>query len=260
MFSLPNCPTEISSLIHQADKISPSEMRGATQQSNIGIGSLGARGTQGLSGGAGVFGGLEGGQQLSEQSQGASMEQAPVGGSERFGALEAGAVGQEALGQAGLGGDAGMSQSPVSRMTEGLGGGAGESLQGIQGIQGMQSIQDIQRMQSMPSALAGGQGQVGMFSDGGGMSALQGQGLMRASLQGGLQSMLGGGGGLTGLQAMGGGGDLGQQQMAFKKVSGFEVSILTLQLTFAALNFKLFIIKSLFNTATLAKLFTQRVS
>lgn len=232
-------------------------MRGATQQSNIGIGSLGARGTQGLSGGVGVFGGLEGGQQLSEQSQGASMEQAPVGGSERFGALEAGTVGQEALGQAGLGGDAGLSQSAVSRMTEGLGGGAGESLQGIQG---MQNIQDIQRMQSMPSALTGGQGQVGMFSDGGGMSALQGQGLMRASLQGGLQSMLGGGGGVTGLQAVGGGGDLGQQQMAFKKVSDFEVSILTLQLTFAAFNFKMFIMKSLFNIATLAKLFIQRVS
>ena len=29
----------------------------------------------------------------------------------------------------------------------------------------------------------------------------------------------GGGGGLTGLQGLGGGGDFGQQQMAFKKVS-----------------------------------------
>ena len=205
-------------------------MRGATQQSNIGIGSLGARGTQGLSGDVGVFGGLQGGQQISEQSQGASMEQAPMGGSERFGSLEAGAVGQT-YGQAGLGGDAGLSQSAVSRMTEGLGGRAGESLQG------MQSMQDIQQMQGMPSALTGGQGQDGMFSDGGGMSALQGQGLMRASLQGGLQGMLGGGGGLTGLQAMGGGGDLGQQQMAFKKVSEFKVSFLLLRLTFAAVNY-----------------------
>ncbi|XP_068721034.1 secreted protein C-like isoform X6 [Montipora capricornis] len=213
---------EISNFIHQAEKISPSEMRGATQQDSMGMGGLASRGSQGLSEGMGGLGGLEGAQQLGGQSQMASMEQSPMAGSERFGgAMDAGAVSQEALGQAGLAG--GLSESAVSRMTDGsLGGRTGESIQGMQGMQGMQgiqSMQDLQGMQGVASALSTGQGQGGMLSDNGGVSALQGQGMMGASLQGGMQSLMGGGGGgLGGLQAaMGGGGDLGQQQMAFKK-------------------------------------------
>ncbi|KAJ7386768.1 hypothetical protein OS493_006793 [Desmophyllum pertusum] len=243
---------EISSLIHQADKMLPSEMRGASQQNNMEIGRLGARGSQGL---GGEFGGLEGAQQMGGQSQTASMEQAPMAGSERTGfggAMDAGAMGQDMLGQAGLGGGGRMSESAVSRMTEGSLGGGG-SLQGMQGIQdgqgmqGIPSIQDgqgMQGMQSMTSAFTGGQQvQGGMLSDGGGVSALQGQGMMGGSLQGaglqgaglqggglqggglqgaglqgGLQSMMGGG--LAGLQAMGGGGgQFGQQQMSYKKRS-----------------------------------------
>lgn len=198
----------------------PNEMRGgASQQSNMELGSLGARGTQDLNGGIGGFGGLEGAQQLGGQSQAASMEQAPLGGTERTGfggAMEAGAMGQEALGQAALGGGGRLSESAVSRMTDG-------SLQGGGPLQGMQGVQDVQGMQGMTSAFTGGQQvQGGMLSDGGGVSALQGQGMMggglqSSSLQGGLQSMMGGG--LTGLQAMGGGAELGQQQMSFKKVS-----------------------------------------
>ncbi|XP_078376415.1 uncharacterized protein LOC144659782 isoform X3 [Oculina patagonica] len=209
---------EISSLIHQADKMLPNEMRGgASQQSNMELGSLGARGTQDLNGGIGGFGGLEGAQQLGGQSQAAPMEQAPLGGTERTGfggAMEAGAMGQEALGQAALGGGGRLSESAVSRMTDG-------SLQGGGPLQGMQGVQDVQGMQGMTSAFTGGQQvQGGMLSDGGGVSALQGQGMMggglqSSSLQGGLQSMMGGG--LTGLQAMGGGAELGQQQMSFKK-------------------------------------------
>lgn len=210
--------------------MSPSEMRGVTQQSNMGIGSLGGRAAQGLSGNIGGFGGLEGAQQVGGQSQGVSMEQAPMGESERNGfrgALEAGSMGQEVLGQTGLGqtglaGGGGLSESAVSRMTESsLGGRTGESLQGIQGMQGVQDIQGMQGMQNIVSPFTGGQqGQGGMLSEGGGISSLQGQGMMGASLQGGLQGMLGATGGtLAGLQGMGGGGDLGQQQMAFKKVS-----------------------------------------
>lgn len=210
---------EISNFIHQAEKISPSEMRGATQQDSMGMGGLASRGSQGLSTGMGGLGGLEGAQQLGGQSQMASMEQSPMAGSERFGgAMDAGAVSQEALGQAGLAG--GLSESAVSRMTDGsLGGRTGESIQGMQGMQGIQSMQDLQGMQGVASALSTGQGQGGMLSDNGGVSALQGQGMMGASLQGGMQNLMGGGGGgLGGLQAaMGGGGDLGQQQMAFKK-------------------------------------------
>lgn len=212
---------EISNFIHQAEKISPSEMRGATQQDSMGMGGLASRGSQGLSTGMGGLGGLEGAQQLGGQSQMASMEQSPMAGSERFGgAMDAGAVSQEALGQAGLAG--GLSESAVSRMTDGsLGGRTGESIQGMQGMQGIQSMQDLQGMQGVASALSTGQGQGGMLSDNGGVSALQGQGMMGASLQGGMQNLMGGGGGgLGGLQAaMGGGGDLGQQQMAFKKRS-----------------------------------------
>ena len=201
-------------------------MRGATQQDSMGMGGLASRGSQGLSTGMGGLGGLEGAQQLGGQSQMASMEQSPMAGSERFGgAMDAGAVSQEALGQAGLAG--GLSESAVSRMTDGsLGGRTGESIQGMQGMQGIQSMQDLQGMQGVASALSTGQGQGGMLSDNGGVSALQGQGMMGASLQGGMQNLMGGGGGgLGGLQAaMGGGGDLGQQQMAFKKVSHFKIS------------------------------------
>lgn len=215
----PSESQEISNFIHQAEKISPSEMRGATQQDSMGMGGLASRGSQGLSTGMGGLGGLEGAQQLGGQSQMASMEQSPMAGSERFGgAMDAGAVSQEALGQAGLAG--GLSESAVSRMTDGsLGGRTGESIQGMQGMQGIQSMQDLQGMQGVASALSTGQGQGGMLSDNGGVSALQGQGMMGASLQGGMQNLMGGGGGgLGGLQAaMGGGGDLGQQQMAFKK-------------------------------------------
>lgn len=215
----PSESQEISNFIHQAEKISPSEMRGATQQDSMGMGGLASRGSQGLSTGMGGLGGLEGAQQLGGQSQMASMEQPPMAGSERFGgAMDAGAVSQEALGQAGLAG--GLSESAVSRMTDGsLGGRTGESIQGMQGMQGIQSMQDLQGMQGVASALSTGQGQGGMLSDNGGVSALQGQGMMGASLQGGMQNLMGGGGGgLGGLQAaMGGGGDLGQQQMAFKK-------------------------------------------
>lgn len=217
----PSESQEISNFIHQAEKISPSEMRGATQQDSMGMGGLASRGSQGLSTGMGGLGGLEGAQQLGGQSQMASMEQSPMAGSERFGgAMDAGAVSQEALGQAGLAG--GLSESAVSRMTDGsLGGRTGESIQGMQGMQGIQSMQDLQGMQGVASALSTGQGQGGMLSDNGGVSALQGQGMMGASLQGGMQNLMGGGGGgLGGLQAaMGGGGDLGQQQMAFKKRS-----------------------------------------
>ncbi|XP_073235182.1 uncharacterized protein [Porites lutea] len=208
---------EISNFIHQEDKISPAEIRGAAQQSDIGMGSLGARESQALGGSIGSFRELAGPQQMGGQSEGATMEQAPIGG-----AIDAGAMGQDSLAQAGLGGGAGLSESAISRMTEGsLGGKAGESYQGLQGLQGMQSVQDMQGMQgmqSMSSALTGGQqGQGGMLSDSGALSALQGQGMMGASLQGGMQGMMADGGGLAGLQNMGGGGDLGQQQMAFKK-------------------------------------------
>lgn len=200
---------EISSLVHQADKMLPGEMRGSSQQNNMVIGGLGARGSQGVSEGIASFGGIEGGQQLGAQSQVSPMEQPPVA-SERAGyggALEQGAVNQEGLGQGGL---AGLSDSAVSRMNEG--GAGGGSLQGIQGAQ------DVQGMQSLTSAFAGGQQvQGGMLSDGGGVSSLQGQGLMGGSLQGGLQGMMGGG--LAGLPAMGGGGQFAQQQMSFKKRS-----------------------------------------
>lgn len=218
--------TEISNFIHQADKISPAEMRGAAQQSDIGMGSLGARESQGLGGSMGSFRELAGPQQMGGQSEGATMEQAPIGG-----AVDTGAMGQDSLAQAGLGGGgAGLGESAISRMTEGsLGGKAEESYQGLQGmqsvqgmqnVQGMQSVQDMQGMQGIASALTGGQqGQGGMLSDSGGLSALQGQGMMGASLQGGMQGMMADGGGLAGLQNMGGGGDLGQQQMAFKKAS-----------------------------------------
>ena len=211
--------TEISNFIHQEDKISPAEMRGAAQQSDIGMGSLGARESQALGGSMGSFRELAGPQQMGGQSEGATMEQAPIGG-----AIDAGAMGQDSLAQAGLGGGAGLSESAISRMTEGsLGGKAGESYQGLQGmqsVQDMQGMQGMQGMQSMSSALTGGQqGQGGMLSDSGGLSALQGQGMMGASLQGGMQGMMADGGGLAGLQNMGGGGDLGQQQMAFKKAS-----------------------------------------
>lgn len=210
---------EISNFIHQEDKISPAEMRGAAQQSDIGMGSLGARESQALGGSMGSFRELAGPQQMGGQSEGATMEQAPIGG-----AIDAGAMGQDSLAQAGLGGGAGLSESAISRMTEGsLGGKAGESYQGLQGmqsVQDMQGMQGMQGMQSMSSALTGGQqGQGGMLSDSGGLSALQGQGMMGASLQGGMQGMMADGGGLAGLQNMGGGGDLGQQQMAFKKRS-----------------------------------------
>lgn len=210
-------PPEISNFIHQEDKISPAEMRGAAQQSDIGMGGLGARESQALGGSIGSFRELAGPQQMGGQSEGATMEQAPIGG-----AIDAGAMGQDSLAQAGLGGGAGLSESAISRMTEGsLGGKAGESYQGLQGmqsVQDMQGMQGMQGMQSMSSALTGGQqGQGGMLSDSGGLSALQGQGMMGASLQGGMQGMMADGGGLAGLQNMGGGGDLGQQQMAFKK-------------------------------------------
>ena len=205
-----NFCTEISSLVHQADKMLPGEMRGSSQQNNMVIGGLGARGSQGVSEGIASFGGIEGGQQLGAQSQVSPMEQPPVA-SERAGyggALEQGAVNQEGLGQGGL---AGLSDSAVSRMSED--GTAGGSLQGIQGAQ------DVQGMQSLTSAFAGGQQvQGGMLSDGGGVSSLQGQGLMGGGLQGGLQGMMGGG--LAGLPAMGGGGQFAQQQMSFKKVCG----------------------------------------
>ncbi|XP_022788540.1 spidroin-1-like isoform X4 [Stylophora pistillata] len=198
---------EISSLVHQADKILPGEMRGSSQQNNMVIGGLGARGSQGLSEGIANFGGMEGGQQLGAQSQVSPMEQPSIA-SERAGyggTLEQGAVNQEGLGQGGL---AGLSDSAVSRMNEG--GAGGGSLQGIQGAQ------DVQGMQSLTSAFAGGQQvQGGMLSDGGGVNSLQGQGLMGGSLQGGLQGMMGGG--LAGLSAMGGGGQFAQQQMSFKK-------------------------------------------
>ena len=191
------------------------------------IGSLGARGNQDLNGGMGGFGGLERAQQLGGQGQAATMEQAPLGGSERTGfggAMDAGAMGQEALGQAAMGGGGRLSESAVSRMNEGSLGGGG-SLQGLQGVQG---VQGMEGMQSMTSAFTGGQQvQGGMLSDGGGVNALQGQGMMEGglqgsslqggALQGGLQSMMAGG--LAGLPAMGGGGEFGQQQMAFKKVS-----------------------------------------
>lgn len=200
---------EISSLVHQADKILPGEMRGSSQQNNMVIGGLGARGSQGLSEGIANFGGMEGGQQLGAQSQVSPMEQPSIA-SERAGyggTLEQGAVNQEGLGQGGL---AGLSDSAVSRMNEG--GAGGGSLQGIQGAQ------DVQGMQSLTSAFAGGQQvQGGMLSDGGGVNSLQGQGLMGGSLQGGLQGMMGGG--LAGLSAMGGGGQFAQQQMSFKKRS-----------------------------------------
>ena len=210
----------------------PSEMRGSSQQSNMELGSLGARGTQSLNGGMGGFGGLEGAQQLGGQGQAAPVEQAPMGGSERTGfagAMDSGAMGQEALGQGALGqgsmGEGGrLSESAVSRMNEGSLGGGG-SLQGMQGAQG---VQGMEGMQSMTSAFTGGQQvQGGMLSDGGGVNSLQGQGMMDGglqssslqggALQGGLQSMMGAG--LAGLPAMGGGGEFGQQQMAFKKVS-----------------------------------------
>ena len=232
-------------------------MRAAPQQSSMGIGSFGGR--ESLGGSMRGFETLAGAQRqrLGGQSQEASMEQSPIGG-----AMEAGAMGQEALGQAGLGqaglgqaglgqeglgqeglgqaglgAGAGLGESTVSPMTEGsLGGRAGESYQGMQGVQDMQGIQG---MQGMASALTGGQqGQGGILSDGGSISALQGQGMMGASLQGGLQGMMGGGGGggLTGLQGLGGEGDFGQQQMAFKKVSYLIVCFMhlpniTLQLT-----------------------------
>ncbi|XP_020612927.1 uncharacterized PE-PGRS family protein PE_PGRS46-like isoform X2 [Orbicella faveolata] len=216
---------EISILIHQADKMLPNEMRGSSQQSNMELGSLGARGTQSLNGGMGGFGGLEGAQQLGGQGQAAPVEQAPMGGSERTGfggAMDAGAMGQEAMGQGAMGGGGRLSESAVSRMSEGSLGGGGS----LQGMQGVQSVQGMEGMQSMTSAFTGGQQvQGGMLSDGGGVNALQGQGMMDGSLQsnslqggalqGGLQSMMGGG--LAGLPAMGGGGEFGQQQMAFKK-------------------------------------------
>lgn len=210
---------EISNLIHQADKMSPSDMRGAAQ-SSMGIGGLGAREPQGLGGAIGGLGGLEGAQQLGGQSQGTSLESASMAGSERLGgAMETG-VSPGALGQTGLGESAGLSESAVSRMTDGsLGGRTEESPQGIQGMQSIQDIQGMQGMQSMSSALTGGQSQGGILSEGGGMSALQGQGMMGAGFQGGLQGMMGGGGGLAGLQSMGTGADLGQQQMSFKKRS-----------------------------------------
>ena len=213
--------TEISNFIHQEDKISPAEMRGAAQQSDIGMGSLGARESQALGGSIGSFRELAGPQQMGGQSEGATMEQAPIGG-----AIDAGAMGQDSLAQAGLGGGAGLSESAISRMTEGsLGGKAGESYQGLQGMQSVQDMQGMQGMQSMSSALTGGQqGQGGMLSDSGGLSALQGQGMMGASLQGGMQGMMADAGGLAGLQNMGGGGDLGQQQMAFKKASILHLS------------------------------------
>lgn len=196
-------------------------MRGATQPNGVGMGDLGARANQGLGGNIGSFEGLEGAQQIGGQNEVASIQQSPM--TERFGGtIEAGAVGQEAMGQAGLGGGGGLGESPVSRMTEGtLGGRTGNSMQGLQGIQSMQDIQGVQGMQSMASALTGGQGQGGMLNENGGVNALQGQGMMGTNLQGGIQSILGGGGGgLGGLQTtMGGGNDIGQQQMAFKKVS-----------------------------------------
>ena len=211
-------------------------MRGASQQSNMELGSLGARGSQSLNGGVGGLGGLEGAQQLVGQSQAAPMEQVPIGGSERTGfggAMEAGAMGQEALGQAALGGGGRLSESPISRMTEGSlgGGGSLQGMQGVQDVQGMQGVQDVQGMQGMTSAFTGGQQvQGGMLSDGGGVSALQGQSVMGGGLQssslqggglqGGLQGMMGGG--LTGLSAMGGGAEFGQQQMSFKKVSKLQ--------------------------------------
>jgi len=205
----------------------PNEMRGSSQQSNMELGSLGARGTQSLNGGMEGFGGLEGAQQLGGQGQAAPVEQAPMGGSERTGfggAMDAGAMGQEAMGQGAMGGGGRLSESAVSRMSEGSLGGGGS----LQGMQGVQSVQGMEGMQSMTSAFTGGQQvQGGMLSDGGGVNALQGQGMMDGSLQsnslqggalqGGLQSMMGGG--LAGLPAMGGGGEFGQQQMAFKKVS-----------------------------------------
>lgn len=216
------CSAEISNLIHQADKMSPSEMRGAAQ-SSMGIGGLGAREPQGLGGAIGGLGGLEGAQQLGGQSQGTSLESASMAGSERLGGVMETGVSPGALGQTGLGESAGLSESAVSRMTDGsLGGRTGESPQGIQGMQSIQDIQGMQGMQgmqSMSSALTGGQSQGGILSEGGGMSALQGQGMMGAGFQGGLQGMMGGGGGLAGLQSMGTGADLGQQQMSFKKVS-----------------------------------------
>lgn len=207
----------------------PNEMRGSSQQSNMELGSLGARGTQSLNGGMGGFGGLEGAQQLGGQGQAAPVEQAPIGGSERTGfggAIDAGAMGQVALGQEGMGGGGRLSES-ASRMNEGSLGGGGS----LQGMQGVQTVQGMEGMQSMTSAFTGGQqAQGGMLSDGGGVNALQGQGMMDSglqssslqggALQGGLQSMMGGG--LAGIPAMGGGGEFGQQQMAFKKVSEFH--------------------------------------
>ncbi|XP_067022522.1 secreted protein C-like isoform X7 [Acropora muricata] len=211
--------SEISNFIHQADKLSPSEMRGATQANGVGMGDIGARANQGLGGNIGSFGGLEGAQQMGGQNEVASIQQSPM--AERFGGpIEAGAVGQEAMGQASLGGGGGLGESAISRMTEGtLGGRTGDSMQGLQGIQSMQDIQGVQGMQSMAPALTEGQGQGGMLNENGGVSALQGQGMMGANLQGGIQSILGGGGGgLGGLQTtMGAGSDIGQQQMAFKK-------------------------------------------
>ena len=198
-------------------------MRGATQPNGAGMGDIGARANQGLGGNIGSFGGLEGAQQIGGQNEVASIQQSPM--AERFGGpIEAGAVGQEAMGQASLGGGAGLGESAISRMTEGtLGGRTGDSMQGLQGIQSMQDIQGVQGMQSMAPALTEGQGQGGMLNENGGVSALQGQGMMGANLQGGIQSILGGGGGgLGGLQTtMGAGSDIGQQQMAFKKVSKF---------------------------------------
>ncbi|XP_029199295.2 spidroin-1-like isoform X11 [Acropora millepora] len=215
----PSESQEISNFIHQADKLSPSEMRGATQPNGVGMGDIGARANQGLGGNIGSFGGLEGAQQIGGQNEVASIQQSPM--AERFGGpIEAGAVGQEAMGQASLGGGAGLGESAISRMTEGtLGGRTGDSMQGLQGIQSMQDIQGVQGMQSMAPALTEGQGQGGMLNENGGVSALQGQGMMGANLQGGIQSILGGGGGgLGGLQTtMGAGSDIGQQQMAFKK-------------------------------------------
>ncbi|XP_029199293.2 spidroin-1-like isoform X9 [Acropora millepora] len=217
----PSESQEISNFIHQADKLSPSEMRGATQPNGVGMGDIGARANQGLGGNIGSFGGLEGAQQIGGQNEVASIQQSPM--AERFGGpIEAGAVGQEAMGQASLGGGAGLGESAISRMTEGtLGGRTGDSMQGLQGIQSMQDIQGVQGMQSMAPALTEGQGQGGMLNENGGVSALQGQGMMGANLQGGIQSILGGGGGgLGGLQTtMGAGSDIGQQQMAFKKRS-----------------------------------------
>lgn len=211
--------SEISNFIHQADKLSPSEMRGATQANGVGMGDIGARANQGLGGNIGSFGSLEGAQQMGGQNEVASIQQSPM--AERFGGpIEAGAVGQEAMGQASLGGGGGLGESAISRMTEGtLGGRTGDSMQGLQGIQSMQDIQGVQGMQSMAPALTEGQGQGGMLNENGGVSALQGQGMMGGNLQGGIQSLLGGGGGgLGGLQTtMGGGSDIGQQQMAFKK-------------------------------------------